>query len=175
MSDSTKEPWLQWLALATVVLAVCASIASLKAGSYSTKATLTTTDENNQWAYFQAKSIKQHTCEVQRDLLTYYRSEARTATAQQNLDKLLARCGQDIARYDQEKNEIKAGAEKRAKDEDVFKRKGASMSLAVMLLQIAIMLSSVSALLKRSWLWGAGLAVGLTGLVYMVNAFALVR
>ncbi len=173
MADATKEPWIQWVAMTTVILAVCASIASLKAGSYSTKATLTTTDENNRWAHFQSKSIKQHTCEVQLELLRYHRLEARTPQAQAHLDQSIARCQADITRYDQEKGEIKADAEKRTKEEEVYKRRNANMSLAVMLLQVAIMLSSVAALVKRQALWLIGLAVGAVGLVYMINAFAL--
>lgn len=173
MADATKDPWLQWVAMTTVILAVCASIASLKAGSYSTKATLTTTDENNRWAHFQSKSIKQHTCEVQLGLLKVLRLEARTPEAKTQLDTSVARCQSEIARYDQEKAEIKAEAEKRTKDEEVYKRRNANMSLAVMLLQVAIMLSSVAALVKRQALWFIGLAVGAVGLVYMVNAFAL--
>ena len=173
MSDSTKETWVQWVAMTTVVLAVCASIGSLKAGSYSTRATLTTTDENNRWAHFQAKSIKQHTCETQLTMLRYYQLTAATPEAKAYLEQQAARCQADIARYEQEKKEISDEAKSRSHDEEVFKRRGASMSLAVMLLQIAIMLSSVSALIKRRPLWLVGLGVGGVGLVYLLNAFAL--
>ena len=40
-----------------------------------------------------------------------------------------------------------------------------------MLLQIAIMLSSVGALMKKPIMWVVGLAFGAVGLTYMANGF----
>jgi len=40
-----------------------------------------------------------------------------------------------------------------------------------MLLQIAIMMSSVGALIKRPIMWVIGLGFGAIGLVYMLNGF----
>ena len=42
-----------------------------------------------------------------------------------------------------------------------------------MLLQIAIMMSAVAALIKRKAMWAAGLALSAVGLVYMANGFFL--
>jgi hypothetical protein len=173
MADAPKEKWTQWVALTTTILAVCAAISSLKAGSYSTKVQLATSEENNGWSYFQAKSIKQHTCEAQRDLLGYYRLEARTLESRKYVDAEIAKYTADIARYDNEKSEIKMTAERATKDQSRYKKQNAALSLAVMLLQIAIMLSSISALAKRPPMWYAGLVLGMAGLVYMANGFYL--
>ena len=43
-----------------------------------------------------------------------------------------------------------------------------------MLLQIAIMLSAVGALIKKKSAWVAGIGIGVVGLIYMVNGFFLV-
>jgi len=43
----------------------------------------------------------------------------------------------------------------------------------VMFLQIAIMLSSVAALMKRRRLWVGGMILGVLGLAYMLNGFYL--
>jgi len=44
---------------------------------------------------------------------------------------------------------------------------------AVIFLQIAILLSSIAALLKKKIVWGLGLAVGVVGLVYFTDGFLL--
>ena len=173
MSELLKEKWVQWVALTTTVLAVCAAISALRASSYSTQATLTTTRESSAWAYFQSKSIKQHSCEVERDLVQALMLEAKNPETRGHLDPVLSTCLSDIQRYDKEKTEIRKQAEDFASQQDRFRRHSGIFSLAVMLFQISIMLSSVGALLKKQRLWYGGLVFGAAGLVYMVNGFFL--
>jgi hypothetical protein len=54
-----------------------------------------------------------------------------------------------------------------------IKRHNRAFALAVMLLQIAIMMSAVAALINRKMMWGAGLVLSVVGLVYMANGFFL--
>jgi hypothetical protein len=58
MAEEKREPWLNYLALATVVLAFCATLSTFKGGSYSTRSVLSQAQAANQWASYQAKSIK---------------------------------------------------------------------------------------------------------------------
>ncbi|HEX7624822.1 MAG TPA: DUF4337 domain-containing protein [Anaeromyxobacteraceae bacterium] len=168
-----RDRWTQWVALTTTILAVCAAISALKGGGYSTRVQLSTTQEANLWSYFQAKSIKQHAVELHREQLEVLRAEARTPEAQALLEERLARSKKEAARYEQEKGGIKAEAEAMQKNEGDLKRHGAAFGLAVMLLQIAIMLSSVGALMKRPAMWIVGLFFGSIGLGYMANGFFL--
>jgi hypothetical protein len=168
-----REPWMQWVALTTTVLAVCAAISALKGGGYSTRVQLSTTQEVNKWSYFQSKSIKQHAVELHRDQLELLRLEARSPEAQRLIGERVARASAELARYEQEKGQIKAEAEAFQKNEGELKRHAGFFGLAVMLLQIAIMLSSVGALLKKPALWAVGLGFGLLGLAYMGNGFWL--
>ena len=168
-----KERWTQWVALTTTILAVCAAISALKGGSYSTRVQLSTTQENNKWSYFQSKSIKQHAVEMHKDQLEVVRLEARTPEARALADERIARAAAEIARYEKEKGEIKAEAEALQKAEDDLKRHAGAFGLAVMLLQIAIMLSSVGALIKKPVMWVVGLSFGAAGLVYMANGLWL--
>lgn len=78
MADQPKEPWLNHMALATVVLAVCATLSTFKGGSYSGQSVINQTLASNQWAYFQAKSTKQNLHELQADSL---RLQALSLTA----------------------------------------------------------------------------------------------
>jgi hypothetical protein len=170
---AAQSRWTQWVALTTTVLAVCAAISALKGAGYSTRVQLSTTHEANLWSYYQSKSIKQHAVELHRDELELASLEARTPEAQKLARERLAHAQAEVVRYDHEKNEVKAQAEAVQKSEEDLKRHGAAFGLAVMLLQIAIMLSSIGALMKKPIMWAMGLAFGAVGLAYMANGFLL--
>jgi hypothetical protein len=168
-----RERWTQWVALTTTVLAVCAAMSALKGAGYATRVQLSTTQEANLWAYFQSKSVKQHAVELHREDLELARLEARTPEAQRRAAELLARAQAEAARYDREKNDVKAQAEAMQAAEGRLKRHSGAFGLAVMLLQCAIMLSSVGALIKKPVMWLIGLAFGAGGLVYIANGLWL--
>ncbi len=58
MAEEKKETWLNYLAITTVVFAVCATLSTLKGGSFSTRSVMSQSQASDQWSYFQAKSIK---------------------------------------------------------------------------------------------------------------------
>ncbi len=166
-----KERWTQWVALTTTILAVCAAISSLKGGGYSTKVQLATTRENDKWAQYQSKSIKQNLFAVEQDLLQVQALDAKAPEAKAAIAARLAKLQAEIERYDKEKGDIKTAAEGIQKEQAEYQRHGGNFGLAVMLLQIAIMLSSVGALIKKPSMWAVGLVFGLAGLTYMANGF----
>ena len=60
MSDDKNETWLSYLALATVILVVCATLATFKWGANSTSSVMHQSQSSDQWAHYQAKSIKSY-------------------------------------------------------------------------------------------------------------------
>lgn len=173
MAEEKKESWTQWVALTTTILAVCAAISSLKGGGYSTRVQLATTVEANTWAYYQSKSVKQNLAELERAQMEVAALEARSPDGKRTAEAARDRAAGEAKRYEEEKGKIKAEAEGLKREEEQNKRHGAAFGQAVMLLQIAITLSAVSALIKRPVMWWAGLAGGLAGLLYMANGFFL--
>jgi hypothetical protein len=172
MPEAPKETWVTWVALTTTVLAVLAALAALRGSSYSTQVQLATTREANQWAFYQAKSLKGHIYSLNRDILASVRMlETKNPKAQKFLSGKIKEYEGEITRYDQEKQAIKQGAEGIQKEQEVFKRKNGNFALAVMLLQIAIMCSAVGALIKKKLLWLVGLILGGWGLYYVLMGF----
>jgi len=172
MAEEKKEGWLNLLGLTTVILAVCATLATFKGGGYSTRTVLNQAMASDQWAYYQAKDIKGNLYEVEamrlrRDL------ELAPKAAMPVLEKGLADVEKKVAKYTGEKAEIqkKATAFEEAKAD--AQRHGAPFGLAVIYLQIGILLSSIAALLRQKPVYWAGLVVGLLGLVYFANGFLL--
>jgi hypothetical protein len=171
MATEQQESWLKWVALTTTILAVCAAIGSLKGSSYSTRVQILTTQESNQWAYFQSKSIKQHLYETKRDLFDLELMKPQEAQAKEVLTAKRTQTDEAIKRYVQEQAEIKAKAEMLNKDQAGFKVHGASFGMSVMFFQIAIMLSAIGSLMKKRYSWITGLVMGAIGLLYFMNGF----
>lgn len=172
MSDEKKEPWLNLLALTTVVLAVCATLATFKGGGHSTRAVLSQSQASDQWAYYQAKGIKGNLYELEALRL---RRELQLApqAAVPLLEQSLADVEKKTAKYEGEKAEIQKEARRFEAVKTEAQGHGTAFGLAVIFLQIAILLSSIAALLKQKPVYYLGLAVGLVGLVYFINGFFL--
>ena len=65
--------------------------------------------ETNQWGYFQSKSIKQHTYEIQKQKLELERLALpdMPKAAARKYEEVIANYDKNIQRYEKEKNEIK--------------------------------------------------------------------
>lgn len=172
MADEKKEPWLNLLALTTVILAVCATLATFKGGGYSTKTVLNQAQASDTWAHYQAKGIKGNLYEVEAMRLRREIELAPKASVPV-LEKSLAEVEKKVAKYEGEKADIDKKARGFEDAKADAQRHGAPFGLAVIFLQIAILLSSIAALMKKQPVYWAGLAVGAVGLVYFVNGFFL--
>ncbi|WP_306590261.1 DUF4337 domain-containing protein [Geothrix sp. 21YS21S-4] len=172
MSDDKKEPWLNLLALTTVMLAVCATLATFKGGGHSTRTVLSQSQASDQWAYYQAKGIKGNLYEL--EALRLKREIALAPKpAVALLEQSLADVERKAAKYDAEKAEIQKEARRFEDAKADAQKHGAAFGLAVIFLQIAILLSSIAALLKQKPVYWLGLAVGAVGIVYFLNGFLL--
>jgi DNA repair exonuclease SbcCD ATPase subunit len=175
MAEEKKEPWLNYLALTTVIFAVCATLSTLKGGGFSTRAVMSQSQASDQWAYYQAKSIKGYVYELQKEKfeldLKATRGMSRTLAA--DYEKRIVAYKEKIERYEKEKEEIKKKAEDLEKLRDDSQQHSGAFGLAAMFLQIAILLSSIAALMKKKLFWFIGMGAGCFGLLYFFNGFFL--
>jgi hypothetical protein len=167
MADILPEKWMRGVAVTTTCLAVMTAIAAARGGACATKTHLLTALESSKWAYYQAKSIKQNLAESQKNA---FEVEALGATndAQKALyAEKLKTVTEEAGRYETEKNQIKKDAEDTAALNKLLAIKGNFFSGSVVFFQIAIMLSSVSALLKKKYMWFIGLVFGVIAMVIL--------
>lgn len=171
MAEEKKERWLNYLALTTVILAVGATLSSFRGSSYSTRAVMSQTQAANQWSYFQSKSIKGYLYELRKEELEAEIEANASVWPERSLAiyrNLAGTYAQEIARYDGEKGQIQAQARLLEQRRDHAQAHSRTFGLAVIFLQIAILMSSVAALLKRKPLWLLGSLLGSVGIVYFV-------
>ena len=176
MSEEPKEKWLNYLALTTVILAVCATLSTFKGAGYSTRAVLSQSQATNQWAYYQAKGIKGYLYEIQKEALEleFKKDKIRGAkTLQEEYEKKIDLYAQKIKKYEGEKAEISKEAKRLETLRDDAQKHSGIFGLAVIFLQIAILLSSIAALMKKKVVWVIGMGAGAVGVVYFVNGFLL--
>jgi len=176
MAEEKKEPWLNYLALATVVLAVCATLSTFKGGAYSTRSVLAQSHAANQWAYYQAKSLKGYLYEIQKETLEFdlqENGEGMSAQGLQALNNRIASYGKRMEKYDSDKAEIMQEARKYEAERDDAQRHSRIFGIAVIFLQIGILLSSIAALLRMKPVWYAALVVGAVGVFYFIDGFLL--
>ena len=128
------------------------------AGIYKNNAAIKKTEASNQWNYFQSKSTKQSLAEMSRDL----------ATKDEDKAKYQAK----VDRYEKEKNEIKAAAEKleadaaswdKQSDEQMHQHHRWAQSTTV--LQVSIALAAIALLTKKRWLEFAMIIAGGAGVI----------
>lgn len=172
VAEEKKEPWLNYLALTTIIFAVCATLSTLKGGGFSTRSVMSQAQASDQWSYFQSKSIKGYLYELQREKLELEAKTAPRAVVKDYEAKIDA-YGQKIKKYEDERNEIKKKAEELETRRDEAQRHSGAFGMAAMFLQIAILMSSIAALMKKKLFWFIGMAAGCVGLVYFANGFLL--
>ena len=176
MADEKKEPWLSYLALTTVIFAVCATLSTLKGGGFGSRAVLSQAQASDQRAYYQAKSIKGYAYELQKEKFEMDLKAAKSGAPRSlaaEYQKKIEDYAEKIKKYDTEKDEIKKKAgELEARRDDAQRHSGA-FGLAAMFLQIAILLSSIAVLMKQKYFWFLGIAGECMGLVYFLDGFFL--
>jgi fatty acid desaturase len=105
-------------------------------------------EASDQWAYYQAKSIK----------ATVLDAKATPVAG----DK------EKAAKYQKEETEIKAEAERKESEAKANFHKHEVYARSVTMFQIAIAIAAISALTKRRKFWFVSLLFGVTGAIFLV-------
>jgi hypothetical protein len=173
MADSFQEGWMKGVAVTTTVLAVMTSIVSARTATCVSRIQVLTAQEGSNWSYYQAKSIKQNLAENQKRAFAVEVLGAANADQKAALNQELATLTSEISRYDKEKTEIKKMAEGSGAQRVHIQKQNNLFVVSIALFQIAIMLSSVAALIRRKELWIIGILFGVFAIFFFANGFFL--
>lgn len=177
MAEEKKEKWMNYLALSTVIFAVCATLSTFKGGGYGSRALLNKTNASDNWAFFQAKSIKSSLTKNQKDNLELQKDIiAKTPNSKDELakyDAKISKYEKDIKRYEAEKDSISSVAKAYESAIEICQKHSSGFGLAVIYLQVSILLSSIAGLMKKKPVWYLSLAVGSVGILFFLDGFFL--
>ena len=161
-----REAWTKYVSLSVVIIAVFAAIAAQWGGKYSSQVMLTQAQASDQWAFYQAKSIKQHLDEV---TLTQLASSANADDSKAVAD--IQKFKDAVARYDKEKAEIKAKAEALETKREAASRHGGRMGMAISFFSVAIAIASICLVTKKKPLWFVALILASVAIYEMAMAW----
>jgi hypothetical protein len=172
VKEQIHDQFLRIVALTVASYAVILAIASLGGNNAAKETNLNQQQASNQWAYYQAKVIREHAYRAAKlrlefDLLSL--SEERRADA----EKLIAKFAEEEKRFGGDKEEIAKDAKRFEKQRDLNLKKDPYFDYAEVLLQIAIVVASVSMLAKSRPVFAVSLVVALLGIFLTFNGYTL--
>ncbi len=164
------------VALVTAIFAVILAIAALGGNHAMKEMLLAQQQASDQWAFYQAKVIREHQYRGQKlrleaDLLE--RGAAIKPEARAKLEALLKKFDEEEKRYNAEKKDIEKDAKRLEHVRDLYQGRDPYFLLAEALLQIAIVMSSVSILARSRLIFGFSLVLAVIGIVLTANGYLL--
>lgn len=182
--DEVKNPFERRVAITIAVIAVLLAVFDSRNDNAKTDALLKsieasgrTTEAANLWAYFQSKSIKEHTYAVQGEIMPMF-STASTEPAAR--EKALADFGRKVTKYEGEKVDIKRQAEAKEAEAAAL-RKIARQNIdinercdqAALPMQLAVIFCSVAILVGISAFWWIGIVAAVLGTAIGVSSYTM--
>ena len=161
-----REAWTKYVSLTVVIIAVFAAVATQWGGKYSSRTQMSQAQASDQWSFYQAKSIKQHLTET-----TLAQVKRSGDTNGVELAQTIKKLSDDLARYDQEKAEIKAKAEGLEKVRDDASKRGGALGQAISYFTVAIASASICLVTKKKPLWFVAIILAVVAILQMVMAW----
>jgi len=152
-----KEKWVLFVALTTAVFAVLAAITGLIASDHADEAMLAQIKSSDQWAFYEAKSIKSGTIDQANKILL---ALGKTPAAE------------DAAKIKSNKNDqakIMQDAKDFQKESDGHLARHKILAKGVTLFQVAISIGAIAIITKRKSLWYMSIGFAAIGIFFLVQ------
>lgn len=163
-----ESPFMIPVAVTLSILAVLVAIATLLGHRASTEELILQTKISDQWAFYQAKNIRWHEMQSVADMLATF-----TPVDKQKADMLQEKYRKDAERYEKEKDQISEQAKDLEKERELTGRREDRFDAAEVILEIALIVCSLTLLTKKRLFWFSGIVLGLAGLGVAVSGFLI--
>ena len=179
MSDELQElkenaeaaehnPSLAPISLTMAILAVLVASVSLLGHRAHTEEVILQNKTSDQWAYFQAKSIRRHEDDLFADMASVMASKDAEQTA-----KLHEKYAAEAERYRDEGKELEAKAHELEAETDHERKRADRFDLGEAILEIALVITSITLLSGRKLFWLVGILFGIAGIALGVTGLLL--
>jgi hypothetical protein len=163
-----KHAELAPVTISMAILAVLVAAISLMGHRAHTEELLGQTRATDQWAQYQAKSIREHSYKVFLDELGVFTVQNPAKT-----EELKAKYAKEVDRYDGEMKEIQTQATETEGEVKTAGKRGDRFDLAEVLLESALVICSITLLTHKRAFWALGLLVAATGAVIAATGFMI--
>ncbi len=164
------------VALTTALYAVVLAIASLGGTNAMKHMLLSQQQASDQWAFYQAKVIREHQYRIQTlrlDADLAERGPTMKREVRQKFEELQAKLADEEKRYNTEKQEALLKAKELEQDRDLHRTKDPYFDYAEVLLQIAIVMASIAILATSRPLYIFSFGLAILGAFLTLNGFLL--
>jgi hypothetical protein len=156
------DPFDKTVAGTMAIIAALLAVVSVLGQHFQAEELLTQQKASDQWAFYQAKDIRRYAAQVEQDTL----AQMKAAPAP------MSKYAQDEKRYDKQRSEIQEQAREFEKERDKSARKAVRFHVGEVFLEVAIVFSSLSILMKQKALFLGGAAAALIGVVISLTALS---
>jgi hypothetical protein len=165
------------VALTTAIFAVMLAITSLGGNNAMKEMLLSQQQSSDQWSFYQAKVLREHLYRGQKlrlevDLIE--RGNGMRPEVKERVEAMLKKMSEEEARYGAEKKEIEKEAKKLEHERDVNRDKDPYFDYGEVLLQIAIVMASVSILSGSRPVFYFAILSACLGALTSLNGFFLI-
>jgi Domain of unknown function (DUF4337) len=156
------------VSLTMSILAVLVAGATLLSHRAHTEELLLQTRATDQWAYYQAKNIRLHEVQGIADLLGALVPQEKKETLTVR-DKYV----KEVERYQNDKEDISDKATELEKERDVISRRADRFDGGEALLEVGLVICSITLMTRRRLFWFWGMLVGALGVLMALTGFVL--
>ena len=163
-----EHPDMAPVTLTMAVLAVLVAAASLLGHRTHTEEVILQNKVTDQWDYYQAKKIRQHTDELFADLSSVVPAKDSEAAA-----RFQEKTRAEADRYKEDQKKLEEQGHELENEFAVTHRKADRFDLGEVFLEIALVITSITLLSGRRIFWHLGIFIAVVGIVIASSAWLL--
>ena len=148
------------------ILAVLVAAVRLLGHRAHTEELLLQAKASDQWSYFQAKNIRLHEMQVVVDQFAVLTNQDKEKT-----EALQEKYKKEVERYEKDKDSINEKAKELENERDFVSHRADRFDGGEGLIEVGLVICSMTLLTKRRMYWLAGMLIGAGGVVFAATAF----
>jgi hypothetical protein len=176
LTEKSQHSFSKRVALFTSIYAVILAICALGGNNSMKEMLLAQQEASNQWAYYQAKNIREYLYRLEKDRLEtalVERADTMKPAVLKHYKEKLEKVTTESARLVKDKQEISVKAKEQEHERDINRDKDPYFDFGEALLQIAIVLSSVAIISRANQVFYCSLVAAFLGSLLTLNGFLL--
>jgi hypothetical protein len=163
-----ENPLILPVSITMSILAVLVASVTLLGHRAHTEELLLQARASDQWAFYQAKNIRRHEDQETADILgTLVQQDKEKAQAAR--EKYL----KEGERYEADKDQISDKAKELENERDLYSRRADRFDGGEGLLEVALVICSITMLTDRRFFWYSGMLIGAAGVILAVTGLFL--
>ena len=167
-AEHAKEPFDKKVAVTMAIIAAMLAVDGVMAHLLTTEELLLQQKASDQWSYYQAKNIRWHEMQANADLLG-----ALAPSDKEKTEALREKYVKQAEKYEADKDEISNEAKKLEGERDVYGQRENRFDAGEALLEIGLVICSMTLLTKKKFFWFSGMAIAAVGVAIAVTGFLL--